>query len=215
MPSILVTLGDSWPQGAELAPGEQPFGYFVQKELQCTIWVNLGEGGTSNEHLILQLKNFVITNVHSPVTAIFFLTNPARSIYWKGDMFYPSGNSEMQRQFLHFHDQDQLRTAITVAALQRICLTHQIDDYYVAGWVSMSNWLPGTDVEKIYGAGAVTAAQMLNATDHNGEHLLDVGDNLYIKPNFCHPNQKGHRLIADKLSEWIKYRQQGVKNGVQ
>jgi len=207
MLNMLVTLGDSWPQGAELAPGEQPYGFHLHKELNTSHWVNLGQGGTSNEHLVLQLKQFLLTNVVAPVTAIFFLTNPARSLYWKGDMFYSISNSELKEQFLHFHDYDAFRTAITVAALQKICAANKIDDYYLPGWQMISEWLPGTDLDKIYGKGKLTAASILEAEKHNGEHLVDVENNYYIKPNFCHPNELGHKIIAAKLAEWIKYRQ--------
>jgi hypothetical protein len=207
MSSVLVTLGDSWPQGAELAPDQKPYGYFLQQHLDIRSWVNLGEGGTSNEHLILQLQKFLLTNVHTPVTAVFFLTNPARSLYWHGDMFYPASNEELKRQFLHFHEYDSLRTAITVAALQKICETNKIHDYYLPGWVQVSNWLPGTNLGKIYDKGKGTASQMLQAEKHNGEHLVDVQENLYIKPHFCHPNENGHRVIAENLAKWIKYQQ--------
>ena len=214
MSSVLVTLGDSWPQGAELKNYEKPFGYWLQQELSFKNWVNLGQGGTSNEHLVLQLQNFLVTNVHTPITAVFFLTNPARSIYWKGDMFFPSHNPELQQQFLHFHEQDQLRTAITVAALQKICSANQIDDYYLAGWVPMRTWLPGTDLDRIYQQGNTTAADWFAIDKHNGEHVV-VQTNPWINLPGHHPNQEGHRLIASKLSEWIKYQQPGVENGIQ
>jgi lysophospholipase L1-like esterase len=42
------------------------------------------------------------------------------------------------------------------------------------------------------------------ASDHNGEHLINVQTNQYIRPNFAHPNQLGHELIAEKLQGWIQ-----------
>ena len=40
-----------------------------------------------------------------------------------------------------------------------------------------------------------------------GKHLLNVKENQYIQPNFAHPNQLGHQLIADKLASWICLKQ--------
>jgi lysophospholipase L1-like esterase len=34
--------------------------------------------------------------------------------------------------------------------------------------------------------------------------LTNVANNIYIKPNFAHPNQLGHQLIADRLASWIR-----------
>lgn len=206
MPKILVTFGDSWPQGAELRTGEMPFGHWLKTHLDCSVWQNFGVGGSSNDHLISQLQNFLLQDLNN-VIAVFFLTNPARSIYWSGDMFLPTHNDQLKHQFLYFHEHDQFRTAVDVAALQKMCSGVGIDDYYLAGWIKMTNWLPGTDVGRIYQQGSVTAAHWLGAYQNNGEHVIDVQNNDYIKPNFCHPNQLGHQLIAEKLAEWIKYRQ--------
>lgn len=38
----------------------------------------------------------------------------------------------------------------------------------------------------------------------NGEHLVNVQNNQYIRPNFAHPNQLGHELIAKQLHSWIQ-----------
>ena len=63
--------------------------------------------------------------------------------------------------------------------------------------------MQGINLDKIYACGNETAADWFGASSHNGEHLTNVETNLYITPNFAHPNQLGHQLIADKLSAWI------------
>jgi hypothetical protein len=97
-----------------------------------------------------------------------------------------------------------MRYSATVSALQAWCKHFNFDDYYFSGWVRYSTWLPGVDTNKIWAQGTETAADWFGAYAHNGEHLLDVGNNPYIRPNFAHPNQLGHNLIADKLSLWIQ-----------
>ena len=212
----LVTFGDSWPQGGELNYPDVPYGNVLQKELGFNEFYNYGSAGTSNEHLVLQLLNHLEKN-DNKFTAIFFLTNPARSMHWPGGMSWSWMSDErkhwpvdaldtIKELFLHFHDdkKDMIRASMSVTTCQRICNHYGIKDYYFAGWVQYKDWLPCVDTSKIYKEGKETAADWFGATDHNGEHLLNVQDNKYIKPNFAHPNQLGHELIAKKLAEWIQ-----------
>ena len=210
----LVTFGDSWPQGGELEYPSAPYGNLLQQKLQYTEFFNYGSAGTSVEHMIQQLLDFKDKQCQE-VTAVFFLTNPARSIYWPSGMSWNWESQErthwpvdaldtVKNLFLHFHEHDYIRSSISIIALQQMCKELGYNDYYFSGWVRYNQWLPGVDLDKIYKAGKETAADWFGATDHNGEHLLDVQYNQYIKPNFAHPNQSGHELIAEKLANWIK-----------
>jgi len=210
----LVTFGDSWPQGGELKEdfGQYPYGRQLAEQYGYK-FINYGSAGSSIEDMVLQLIQSKLENV----TAIFFLTNPARSMHWPLSMSWNDSSDERKhwpgdaKDFvkelkLHFHndDRDTIRANMSVITLQQMCKSLNIDDYYFAGWIRQTEWLPGVDINKIYKGGAETAADWLGATDHNGEHLLGVQDNEYIRPNFAHPNHKGHALIAKKLAEWIK-----------
>lgn len=212
--TTLVTFGDSWPQGGELVYPDVPYGELLQQELKCTEFYNYGTAGTSLEHMIEQLLDFKNKNKQN-VVAVFFLTNPARSIYWPQTMSWSWQSEErkhwsedaldtIKELFLHFHDYDNIRSNSAIITLQQICKQLGYNDYYFSGWVRYNNWLPGVDTDKIWKAGEETVADWFGATDHNGEHLLNVSDNKYIRPNFAHPNQLGHELIAKKLAKWIK-----------
>ena len=210
----LVTFGDSWPGGGELNEdlGQLAYGRQLADQYGYNFF-NYGSPGASNEDMVLQLLESKLENA----TAIFFLTNPARSMHWPLGMSWRHDSNERKnwcsdaKDFvktlkLHFHDdnKDTIRTSMSVITLQQMCKTLNINDYYFAGWIRQTDWIPGVDTDKIYKGGNETAADWLGATDHNGEHLLGVQDNEYIRPNFAHPNHNGHALIAKKLAEWIK-----------
>jgi hypothetical protein len=220
MPRVLLTLGDSWPQGGEMKLDyEFPYGMLLQKKLGFDQLHNYGSAGASNEDTLIQLQDY-LKNHWRPtdnVTAIIHLTNPARtahlprftSLNANSDerSHWPSEAKQFLKDFvLHFHttEHEVLRSSTTVSALQYWCQNHNIQDYYFSGWVKYSAWLPGVNLTKIWGKGNETAADWFGAASHNGEHLLNVETNPYIKPNFAHPNQLGHQLIADKLASWIR-----------
>lgn len=208
MQRILLTLGDSWPEGAELNFGDKRYGELIQTALGYDEFYNYGSAGASNEDMLYQLQRYIAES-HKPgdqVTAVFFLTNPARTTHfprffsWESDL-----NSKMKEVYLHFYrkEHEVMRSSSTVSALQAWCSNLGFDDYYFSGWVRYPAWLPGTNTNKIWAQGNETAADWFGASKHNGEHLLDVKDNAFIRPNFAHPNQLGHELIANKLIGWI------------
>ena len=179
---------------------------------------NYGHGGTSNEHMVDQLQRY-FRDYHHPdnkVTAIFFLTNPRRTAYWAKDSdFNVNGpqrqhwNSEAKEVFmktwLHFYSDEVTvtRSSLAITALQKWCEITGIDDYYFSGWVKYPTWLPMVNKSKIWAEGRETVADWFGASDHNGECLINVENNPYIRPNIQHPNQLGHELIATKLQAWI------------
>lgn len=204
---VLITLGDSWPEGAELGAGLR-YGEILKHKLQADEFYNYGSGGASNEDMLYQLQDFLQTHWHHQLctTAVFLLTNPARSAHWPRFMHWDWNNPQIKNFMLHFHrsEHEVLRSSATVTALQTWCRKHSIQDYYFSGWVRYNKWLPGVDLDRIWAAGQETAADWFGASDHNGEHLVNVDTNPYITPNVAHPNQRGHDLIADKLGSWIK-----------
>jgi lysophospholipase L1-like esterase len=207
MKKVLLTLGDSWPEGAELNGGQR-YGQLLQTALAYDEFYNYGSAGASNEDMLYQLQRYMAESYQQDheVTAIFFLTNPARTAHFPRLFSWESPiENKLKQVYVHFHREEHevMRSSATVSALQAWCKNLGFDDYYFAGWVRYPVWLPGVDLDKIWAQGNETAADWFGATRHNGEHLLDVTDNIYIRPNFAHPNQLGHQLIADKLAAWI------------
>ena len=209
MKKILLTLGDSWPEGAELGSGKR-YGEILQDAMGFDEFYNYGSGGASNEDMLYQLQNyFKIHKPDSQVIAVFFLTNPARTAHFPRFSNWTNADTFGKEIYMHFHAREHeiMRSSMTVSALQKWCQSFDIDDYYFAGWVRYDHWLPGVDLNRIWAQGRETAADWFGASDHNGEHLVNVENNQYIRPNFAHPNQLGHQLIAEKLQGWIQSRQ--------
>jgi hypothetical protein len=218
MRTVLLTLGDSWPEGAELGLGLR-YGEILRDRFDYDEFYNYGVGGASNEDMLYQLQHYIANHhsVDNVVTAIFFLTNPARTAHMPRSVsldttsderkhWPPDAKQFVRDLFLHLHTpkHEIMRSTATVTALQTWCSRHHIQDYYFSGWVKYPVWLPGVDLAKIWAQGTETATDWFGASSHNGEHLINVTDNIYIKPNFAHPNQLGHQLIADRLASWIR-----------
>ena len=218
MKTVLLTFGDSWPQGVELGDGKR-YGEILQEQMKFDEFYNYGRGGTSNEHMLQQLQKYIDED-HQPdhkTTAIFFLTNPHRTAYWPHDSdfnvhgeYRQHWNEEAKQVFmktwLHFHTDEVtvMRSSLSVCALQKWCEHCGIEDYYFSGWQKYPTWLPFVNTDKIWAKGQETVADWFGAPDHNGENLYNVENNPYIRPNVCHPNQLGHQLIADRLQGWIQ-----------
>jgi len=207
MTKVLITFGDSWPGNAENGQS-RGYGQILADTYGFDQFYNYGADGASNEHMLWQFQRY-LRETHQPnhkVTAIFFLTNPSRTMQWIRHLESPTmTESVLKELYLHIMDpkMEQMRTMSSISALQFWCQRFSFDDWYFAGWNRYDSWLPGVNLDKIWAQGKETAADWFGASKHNGEHLLDVGDNPYIKPNFCHPNPLGHQLIADRLAPWI------------
>ena len=88
---------------------------------------------------------------------------------------------------------------MSILSLQRICDQYKIRDYYIKGWSDICLNFPGIDLSKVY---HTTCAELFDAP---GEHEFSLAShNQYVYPNICHPNQKGHILIAETLAQWIE-----------
>ena len=205
----LVTFGDSWPQGSELLHNGKAFGELVTEQLKCKQFKNYAQPASSINHLPVQLKSFINMFADSGQDlsnsiAIFFLTGPSRSMTYDKDglwMFQTPGGGycgpTQDRQLCNDIDKNywkfvyspqvcDVANNTTLISLQTICANNSIQDYYVNGWDSMDFW-DDVDITKIYKDGTVTCKDLANKNLSQGGH----------------PNQLGHQLIADALSDWI------------
>tara|TARA_Y100000389_G_C17437416_1_gene506383 strand:- start:537 stop:1178 length:642 start_codon:yes stop_codon:yes gene_type:complete len=212
MSKMIVSFGDSWPAGAELNTGEKPFGELIAEQSDYN-HANYSQSGTSIPHMILQLQKYIKNDPGGHPYALFCITSSSRSLYYDDDYLLNLGWRE-----IHIHNEDAagesyyrhlysdtlayFHANVYILALQQICIKHKIKDRYVFCWESF-DLMPGIDTSKIYphtlvdiiGAGAKPAGKKEVAIDRNHE---------CVKPNDCHPNQKGHQKIADELAEWIQ-----------
>lgn len=103
---------------------------------------------------------------------------------------------------MHSERSVNVRINTVISHLQNLFRQHNIKDYF-SGWIKFEQWNRAVDQTKIYEQGKVTAGDWLGATSHNGEHLTNLENNDYFKPNFNHPNELGHKVIAQHLYNWI------------
>lgn len=192
----VVTFGDSWPDGAELMPGEQPYGKLIADYYQCE-FINLAESATSIDHMILQLNSLLEKSLTGSICAVFFLTDIARSIYWNthGQAEELQWRNTNYLKHLYSDQLSNFRANQALLSLQRMCEKYQLKDFYVVGWTKFPITLKGIDLNKLYQSGNKTCVNMFNDTG--------IDPMEYFKPSISHPNQLGHQQIAKTLIQWI------------
>jgi hypothetical protein len=102
---ILATFGDSWPEGAGIGSGRR-YGETLAELMQVDEFCNYGSGGASNEDLLYQFQTFVSQH-HDDLgntTAIFFLTNPARTAHFPRFFSWANADTKLKELYLHFHE---------------------------------------------------------------------------------------------------------------
>lgn len=217
---VLLGFGDSWPSGADLAPPDEK-NYLTQLAEHFGIdSINFSRGGSSIPHLILQINEFIKTQYcpNNRYHAVFFLTTKERTFVYNNDRiveFSPgyvndnnTDNVRVESYYKHIYD-DQLGTFnlnITVLALQQICATYGIKDYYTAGWQEIELW-PTINRTKFFADGKPITT--IFTADNKFRSLKDliIESNPYVVHPNCppgHPNQQGHAKIAQALANWIK-----------
>lgn len=207
----LVVFGDSWPAGAELNPGEKTFGELLHEKLGTKKFINCSQEGTSIDHLIIQLKNYMETAKFDADIVVFFITNPIRYMYnednqWK--TIRPTGDKSTKTKFYYEHLQSDImdyhRANTTILSLQKMInssetITH---DFYLEGWTNIKWDYPGIDKKKFL---PKTALEMFKAKmNTQTNELIKYQNNPFIYPNKYHPNQAGHELIAEELYDFIQ-----------
>ena len=207
----LVVFGDSWPYGCDLHPNEKTFGQLIAEELGYE-YLLFAEPETSIDNMILQLNRFIKQKNTDDCIALFCLTAPSRSLYfsngpkitsvmWDG----PKQNdivSQAYYRHIHSDELDFFRLTQSLIVLQSLCQQHNIIDCYVNSF-SKINWealdLVGVDMSRIYQQGKESFL------DFFGCSYVDPSNEYFQGSAAAHPNQRGHKLIAEKLSTWINY----------
>ena len=207
----LVVFGDSWPYGAELKAGEKTFGELLHEKLGTDSFVNCSQEGTSIDHLVLQLKQYMSKADVGTDIAVFFISNPIRYMIHKEgnwDTIRPTGDKSMNTRFYYEYLQsdelDNHRANTCILALQNMCRysTTIVKDIYLEGWSAIDWSYPSINKQKFL---PKSALQMFEANmNKQTNELVKNQRNPFIYPNKYHPNQKGHTLIAEELYKFAK-----------
>ena len=202
----LFVFGDSWPQGAELRPGEKTFGELIANKLGFD-FKNRAIPSTSIPHLILQFNEVLSTSYFSefdPKNSImlFFLTSPLRDLVWENGKTRELNHHHLEDyEWYAKYSSDELhayRTNTTLLALQRLCDVYQVKNYYIWGWDKVDLW-NAVDTSNFY---PISCAEMFTDNYTNITELQN-SKNEYLAAG-GHPNQLGHQIISDNLSKFIQ-----------
>jgi hypothetical protein len=220
MKKKLVVFGDSWTRGADLKPGDKTYGELIA-ERKGMEFQNYSVVSTAVEHMILQLQEMINTSTfaNTEYTALFSFTALSRFMYfseyakfdkkYKTNCGYVAWNgteqgdiaSEMYYKHIHSTTLDNFKFYTTVIVLQKLCREYNIKDYYALSFSSVdwdNNEFIGVDRQKFWNTGHT------NFLDMFGCNFVDPANKYFEGTVSGHPNQQGHELIAQHLSEWIQ-----------
>ena len=170
--------------------------------------------------MILQVNKFIKTRycANNRYHAVFFLTAQERTIVYDNDQtidISPGGGDsndvdgkrgESYYKHIYNHQLGTFNLNVTVLALQQICLTYGIKDYYIAGWQEIELW-PAIDRTKFFADGKPITTLFTPDNSFRLFQLLKDDGNPYLTHAHRppgHPNQQGHAKIAQALANWIK-----------
>ncbi len=204
----LVTVGDSWPAGAELqSPEIHSFPTKIAKSLGVES-VNLADPGTSADQALYKLLNTTVDVNWKEALVLFCLTGITRSMHIdiKTREIHPTSEnpaSVAYYKYIHSDQLDQFNRIRNILAAQQYCQSVGCKILFVNNWDNTPNHR-AIDSALFYNK---TLTEILNINHNLDDSKLDwhnLSMHLCIKPNQCHPNVAGHALIASELSSWIK-----------
>jgi lysophospholipase L1-like esterase len=220
---ILVGFGDSWAYGTGLARDESCYINLLGNKLGIPNY-NYAVAGSSVPHLILQLKNFIQQQYSTDniTYAIFFITAMERDLIFT-DQGQPNDLSgphpHQPAEYINYYAEiytDHLasfRLNTSLLTLTALCKHYNINAHYIFGWQTPKLW-PEINLDQFYQYGQKSIMDVFLGNDIEPTHrniiFLKNSNNPYMLPSIAnvgsagHPNQLGHKKIAEVLNEWIK-----------
>lgn len=211
----LVTVGDSWPAGAELAPiwhkEHHPdcFPNQIAQRLQVQSH-NLAVSATSIDQALHQLLYNQLSIDWSSTVVLFCLTGMSRSMYMDSQgrtcELHPQAQhmpAKVYYRYLHSDQFDHFNRARNMLAAAQFCHSKGCDILFVSNWdpIEPDSITAGL---KVYPHTLTAVLNIDTDFDRGKLGLTDLHLNPYVKPNYMHPNTAGHTRLADELAAWIK-----------
>lgn len=200
----LIVFGDSWPMGAELQdPINDSFPVLLAQKLNLNC-KNLSQGGTSIDHAVTR---FLETDIADSMI-LFCTTGYARTMKIDGDQIFEVHPQDPAMEWyytkLYSDKLGNLNRIKNCLLVQEICKNKKIPVYFASNWdplpshtlIDQEQWCPKTFM------------QMISAGSCNPDYQVDWANvnRKYMIKRSSHPNEEGHRLIAEELYTWINSR---------
>lgn len=204
----LVTVGDSWPAGAELEDPGNAFPFVIAKQLGINS-TNLSQPATSADQALYQLLHNNLEVNWSNTLVLFCLTGISRSMYidyHRLREIHPTSDSLASvayYKYIHSNELDQFNCIRNILSAQQYCQSVGCKILFVNNWDKTPKHC-AIDQSLFYNK---TLTEILNISHKLDDTDLDwynLSKHEYITPNRCHPNINGHNIIAKELSNWIK-----------
>lgn len=221
MKQKLVVFGDSWTWGADLLPGEKTYGQLIAENKGIEFQNYSETFTTAGEHMILQLQSMIQESNFSnyQYIALFSYTALSRFLYFNdnpkfdnmfntncGYIMYNGTElgdyaSEYYYKYIWSNKLEHFKFYTTVMTLQNICKQYDIIDYHALSF-STVEWdiqdFTGINREKFWDNGNTNFLTMF------GCKWIDNNNKYFLGSTSSHPNQQGHQLIANNLTNWIQ-----------
>ena len=203
-PRYLLTVGDSWPAGAELNDKSLAFPKLISNQLGLES-INLAVQGTSADQALYRLLNATLNN---EVLVLFCLTGISRSMIINREPreLYPnSGAPESVAYYKYIHSDrlDQFNRVRNILAAQQFCHSKASRVLFVNNWDETPKH-SAIDQTLFYNKTLVEILNIAHRMDDADLDWYNLSTHKYISPNTCHPNISGHSIIANELSSWLK-----------
>lgn len=197
----LIVFGDSWPAGAQLQnPETDSFPAILAHKLNLNC-KNLSQRGTSIDHAV----NLFLKTDLTESMVLFCTTGYARTMRIDGQQLcevHPTDPAmEWYYTRLYSDELGKLNRIKNCLLVQEVCKNKRIPVYFVSNWdpspsdvlLDHSKWSPKTFMQMI-DAGACNPDAEVDWSKVNRKYMIYYSS---------HPNEAGHRLIADELYTWI------------
>lgn len=203
----LLVFGDSWPAGEELAnPGNSCFPYVISQKLGLEL-KNYSQPSTSIDQALHRMLHDVDDFGESIV--LFCLTGKSRSMIIRDrdetlelHPLVATPASTAYYKYIHSDKLDEFNRIRNILAAQQFCSQKKIECLFVSNWDPLPMH-PAINLKNFY---SKTLTEIINLSVKDQHTPWTRQDRLskFIFPNSCHPNDGGHLIIGNALSEWIK-----------
>lgn len=204
----LVTIGDSWPAGAELTNTDDAFPLLVAQQLNIES-INLAEPATSADQALYRLINQELDIDWNHTLILFCLTGISRSMFIRHFALreiHPTSElpaSTAYYKYIHSDELDKFNRIRNILSAQYYCTMQGSKILFVNNWDKTPKH-SAIDQSLFYNKTLTEILNIGHALDDVELDWYNLSRHEYITPNKCHPNIAGHNVIAKELSNWIK-----------